>query len=146
MTSIAAESRGGAFEREGQALGAIAALEAYAALLGVKVVIPSASEVLSGSVRFSRLLTDNRSNGSVLTRLSTTKHPLAAITMALDSELKEKRILFEAAWVPANSTARPTGFLAATPTGSIPRRGETSSPIPKEREDVRDKYVLLANA
>ena len=60
-----------------------------AALLGVKVFIQSASEVLSGSVRFYRLLTDNRSNGSVLTRLSTTKHPLAAITMELASVLKE---------------------------------------------------------
>ena len=100
MTSITVESHGWAFERGGQAFRAIAALEAYAALLGVKVFIPPASEVLSGSVRFSRLFTDNRSNGSLLTRLSTTKHPLAAITMELASELKEKRILFEAAWVP----------------------------------------------
>ena len=43
MTSNAAESHGWVFERGGQALGAIAALEAYSALLGVKVVIPSAS-------------------------------------------------------------------------------------------------------
>ena len=43
---------------------------------------------ISGLLQRRRLLTDNRSNESVLTRLSTTKHPLAVITMMLASVLK----------------------------------------------------------
>ena len=140
MTSIAAVSHGWTFERGGQALGAITALKAYAALLGVKVVIPSASEFLSGSVGLSKILTDNRSNESVLTRLSAPKHPFAAVTMELATVLKLKRIFFEAAWKWLSSTASSSSAPPRpAPAGLSGPLSETAEPA-KIVEDSAGQY------
>ena len=112
----------------------------------MKVFIPPASEILFLSVRLSRHLMDDLSNGSMLTRLSTPMHPLAAVTLKLASVLKEKHIFFEAVrkWLSitasSSSSSAPPRPAPAGPSGPL---GKTAG-LAKTIEDLSKSVASLA--
>ena len=77
-----------AFARDGAAFRVIASLEALATLLATMYLTPGADEHRQHSeVMWTRVLTDNRGNGSCLNKLATSRYPLSAVVveMATDS-------------------------------------------------------------
>ena len=92
------------FEREGKSFRTIASLEALAVLVAVKCLLPASTTTSSSSsVSLTQVLTDNRGNGHILSKLGTTKFPLSAVVMELAFELKKREIIADVAWIPRES-------------------------------------------
>ena len=92
------------FEPEGESFRTIASLEASAVLVAVKCLLPaSATTSSSSSVSLTHVLTDNRGDGHILSKLGTTKFPLSAVVMRLAFELKKREIIEDVAWIPRES-------------------------------------------
>ncbi len=88
-----------AFLREGEPYRTIASLEAYATLIGAKVLLgdlPRDANTLLTLPSF----TDNRGNASALTRLSSTKFPLCCISMELAVLMESRGMQLQLEWVP----------------------------------------------
>ena len=82
----------------------IATLEALAVLLAVKHLLPKGTaQTESQSVAVTQVLTDNRGNGHILSKLHSTKFPISAIVMELAFMLKEKGLQAEVSWIPRES-------------------------------------------
>ena len=72
-----------------------------AALLAVRFLLPDFTETHEAyTVEVTKVLTDTRGNGHVLTKLSSSKFPISAIVMELGSTLKTKGLSLDVAWVP----------------------------------------------
>ena len=90
-----------AFAKDGQGFRLITSLEAFAVLLGIRFLVPSASNADSStSLTVVPCYTDNMANGRALSKLFSTKHPLAAIVMELGEELASRNLLANVAWSP----------------------------------------------
>ena len=100
MLQVTPESHPWAFLRKGEPKRVIGALEAYAALLAIKVLPITRVPDRRGTIAYTQVLTDNRANGYILSRLSTTSFPTSALTMELALELKSRGMSLEASWIP----------------------------------------------
>ena len=60
-------------------------------------------EASSPTVALTQVLTDNRGNGHILSKLGITKFPLSAIVMELAFELKQRDVIADVAWTPRES-------------------------------------------
>ena len=93
-----------AFEHGIETYRLIATLEALAVLLAVKHLLPEGTaQTESQSVAVTQVLTDNRGNGHILSKLHSTKFPISAIVMELAFMLKEKGLQAEVSWIPRES-------------------------------------------
>ena len=90
-----------AFAKDGETIRVIASLEVLAVLLAVKYLLPvESSPLASQTVSLTRVFSDNRGNGHVLSKLATTKFTLSAVVMELAFEPKSRGLLADVAWVP----------------------------------------------
>ena len=93
-----------AFAKSGETYRVIAAMEAFAILLGIKYLVPAADvEASFGSIVVVPALTDNQTNGRVLNKLMTTRFPLSAVVMELAEEMKGRGLIAEVAWAPRST-------------------------------------------
>ena len=93
-----------AFEKAGHAFRVIATLEAFAIVLGIKYLVPDV--VYGDASSFLTVvpcLTDNQGNGRALTKLFTTRHPLAAVVMELGEELRHRDMIADVSWAPRDT-------------------------------------------
>ena len=107
-----------AFAKYGQTYRLIASLEALAVLLAVKHLLPQG--LANGSehtVALTRVLTDNRGNGHVLTKLSTSKFPISAVVMELAFTLKSIGLQADVCWVPREANAEADSLSNADTSG-----------------------------
>ena len=111
-----------AFERAGEGYRIITTLEAFAVLLGVRFLVPSATYGDSSTaLTIVPCYTDNQANGRALNKLFSVRHPLAAVVMELGEELASRNLVANVAWSPratneeadALSRGDHTGFAAA---------------------------------
>lgn len=91
----------------GEPFRSIASLELLGSLIGVMLLLDDDHEEgVSHSARISLGgLTDNMGNRVAVARLLTTKWPLAAFVAALATQLEDKSILLQLAWVPRDQNA-----------------------------------------
>ena len=93
-----------AFEHSIETYRLIATLEALAVLLAVKHLLPEGTaQTESRCVAVTQVLTDNRGNCHILSKLHSTKFPISAIVMELAFMLKEKGLQAEVSWIPRES-------------------------------------------
>ncbi len=88
-----------AFSKNGQPFRSIAALEALATLLAVKLFSPWLHGDLRGSVTL-KAYTDNQGNVAALGRLATTKYPLNCVIMELSTILESLNLTLDLRWLP----------------------------------------------
>ena len=89
-----------AFAR-GEPFRTIASLELLASLLGLMLLVPEA-EPAGESTGLLALScgTDNQGNGYLLDRMLTTKYPLAVVLMELAHQMRIRRLILRAHWLP----------------------------------------------
>ena len=93
-----------AFAKSGETYRVIAAMEAFAILLGIKYLVPAADvEASFGSIVVVPALTDNQTNGRVLNKLMTTRFPLSAVVMELAEKMKGRGLIAEVVWAPRST-------------------------------------------
>ena len=107
-----------AFAREGSAFRVIASLEAYAVLLGIKHLVPDlASDESWAHLSVVPALTDNQGNGRVLSKMFTTRHPLAAVVMELAEEMGHRGLVADVSWVPRDANEEADALSRGVTTG-----------------------------
>ena len=86
---------------KGEPFRAIAALELLAALVGLMVLVPvSAPQGESSAVLTLSCGTDNQGNSFLLDRMLTTKYPLGVVLMELAHQMRIRRLVLRAHWLP----------------------------------------------
>ena len=117
--SLDASNAPWAFSRGGEGFRTIASLEAFAIVLGIKFLLKDTGDV---GDRWRHLtvipaLTDNQSNGRTLTKVFTTKYPLAAVVMELGEELRCRGLWSDVRWVPRASNEEADALSRGVTTG-----------------------------
>jgi hypothetical protein len=90
-----------AFVKKGEAYRTIAALELFATLLCLVLLIPSSRED-EGSAELTVVLpgvTDNRGNAMLLDKFMTSKFPLSLILCELSEQLEKRKAVLALSWI-----------------------------------------------
>ena len=89
-----------AFAR-GEPFRAIAALELLASLIGLMVLVPECEAAGETSAILTLSCgTDNQGNSYLLDRMLTTKYPLGVVLMELAHQMRLRRLILRAKWLP----------------------------------------------
>ena len=89
-----------AFAR-GEPFRAIASLELLGTLVGLMVLVPEAAAIGETAASLSLTCgTDNQGNSYLLDRMMTTKYPLGIILMELAHQMRRRRLVLRAKWLP----------------------------------------------
>ena len=84
----------------------IASLEAFAIVLGMRYLVPTpAATDTVNRLTIVPCFTDNKGNGSALTRLYSSRYPLSAIIMEMAEEMRARAITAEVRWAPRAANA-----------------------------------------
>ena len=126
-----------AFKVPGEPHRAIAGLEALVALLALVLLLPHDAD---SAIHVPVLATDNRGNGSVLTKLHTTKHPLSAISMEMALVLKLRGARSNVHWTPRDANIE-ADHLANGRTDLFDPRKRAQALFPRLRWHILDKAI-----
>ena len=88
------------FKKEGKAARVTATLEALAMLLAVRSFFPKSQADRRTKLAVIPSYTDNRSNGSLLNKLMTSKYRLSALLMELSEQLRHSGMRPDVRWAP----------------------------------------------
>ena len=89
-----------AFAR-GEPFRAIASLELLASLIGLMVLVPEGAAAGETSAILTLSCgTDNQGNSYLLDRMLTTKYPLGVVLMELAHQMRRRRLILRAKWLP----------------------------------------------
>ena len=84
----------------GEPLRTIASLELLRTLVSLVVLVPGRIDGNASALITTSCSTDNQGNSFLLDRLLTTKYPLGVILMQLAHEMRRRRFLLRARWLP----------------------------------------------
>ena len=89
----------------------IASLEALATLLALRYLSSNSEATLDREeVQVTTIRTDNRGNGSALSKLASVRYPLNAIVMELSLELKLEGTQADVHWIPREFNVEADGL------------------------------------
>ena len=85
----------------GEPFRTIASLELLASLVGLMVLVPEAKAVGDTAALLSLSCgTDNQGNTHLLDKMLTTKYPLGIVLMELAHQMRPRRVVLRAHWLP----------------------------------------------
>ncbi len=108
-----------AFAKSGEPYRAIAALEAYGALLSLIAFAPLLPADSKARLRLPGF-TDNASNTFSLARLMTTKYPLLIVIMEIAIQSEARNLVLDLEWVPRDSNEEADALSRGDTTGFDP--------------------------
>ena len=121
-----------AFAR-GEPFQAIASLELLASLVGLMVLVPEGDPRGEAAATLTLSCgTDNQGNSYLLDRMLTTKYPLGVVLMELAHQMRLRRLILRAKWLP-----RLQNEEADALTNLDFRHFDPSKRIPVEIEDLK---------
>lgn len=106
----------------GEPFRTIAALELLGTLVSLVVLVPVAEPRGESSVLVSLTCsTDKQGNSFLLDRMLTTRHPLGIVLMELAHQMKQRRIVLRARWLPRQQNQEADDLTNAEYRHSDPR-------------------------
>ncbi len=104
MVTLSKTTAPWAYSKSGEPYRTIAALEAYATLIGL-MSFQNGTQHHSDEIIALPCLTDNQGNESALRKLSSSKYPLSVIIMELAAQLEARQARLSLHWIPRESNA-----------------------------------------
>ncbi len=117
--SLTRENAPWAFAKSGEPYRAIAALEAYGALLALLAFAPFLPTDSKARLRLPGL-TDNAANTFSIAKLMTTKFPLLVVIMEIAIQSEARNIILDMEWVPRESNEEADALSRGVTTGFSP--------------------------
>ncbi len=110
-----------AFSKSGEPYRTIAALEAFATLIGL-MSFQNGDQHHADEIIALPFLTDNQGNESALRKLSSNKYPLSIIIMGLAAQLEARHARLALHWIPRESNAEADRLSNGDSRGFSPER------------------------